>query len=141
MLDGSFGNERYLRLDRLLFLVVVEVTGVVANLVHVWRHAGNESVVLLQVNDKVGLRNPAPDLREALDVLRAIHSDAHQPGSRFVEHPYLACRGIEVLGLCSGHGLNDEWRTSTDNHTAYGNGPGICTLHEGNCTNAPANAR
>ena len=51
---ATSARNRTFSAHRLLLLVVVEVAGVVADLVHVGRHLRGQPVVLLQVHDQVG---------------------------------------------------------------------------------------
>ena len=88
---GGLGDEGHLLARRLLALVVVQVAGVVANLVHVRRDERGQPVVLLQIDGERRGRARA-HLRQRLDVALRVHGDAHQVSAGGVDE--VTCRAV-----------------------------------------------
>ena len=87
---------RDLLLHALRLLVVVQVPGVVAQLVDVRRDELRQAVVLLQVDREQGVRARS-DLGQRLDVGLAVDRDAHQVGAGGLEQLHLPHRRRDVL--------------------------------------------
>ena len=102
-----------LLLHGLVLLVVVQVAGVVAQLVDEGRDLLRQPVVLLQI-DREQARRLRPNLRERVDVGLAVDGDPdHVCPSRF-EDPHLPQRGGDVAGLGGGHRLDGDGGRATD---------------------------
>ena len=78
------GQIPHLVLPRLLALVVIEMAGVVADLVDMRRDQLGQAVVLLQIDRQVRRRLPA-NLGQGLGVLLAIDGDPHDVGPGVVQ--------------------------------------------------------
>ena len=141
LLRRGLGDERDLVTHGLRLLVVVEVAGVVANLVDVRRDLRDQPVVLLQVDDNVRLGDARPDPRERIDVLRAVDRDADETGAGVVEHLRLVRRGFDVLRLRGAHRLDDDGVAATDGDGAGADGSGVGSLHVQKCSRDAAKPR
>ncbi len=119
---GDVDQEADLLRDRLLLLVVVEVAGVVAHLVHVGSHLGGEAVVLLQVDHEVG-GSLAADLRQRLHVLRVVHRDPDQGAAGVADGLRLLDGGVDVLGAGRAHALDGDVVGGAEGHGADLHGP------------------
>ena len=98
-------------------LVVVQVAGVVANLVDVGCDLRAESVVLLQIDRKWG-GGLLADSGERLDVFARVDGDADEVGAGGFEQLDLADRGLDVLRARRGHRLDDDGIAAADGHVA-----------------------
>ena len=93
--------------------MVVQMAGVVAQLVHERRDLLGESVVLLQVDHE---RRPRAlsDLGEGLGIPLAVDRHADQPGPRRVERLRLSRGRLEVAGGRCTHALHHNGCTAAD---------------------------
>ena len=115
---------RDLLLHGLLLLVVVQVPGVVAELVDEGRHLLGEPVVLLQVDRQDALRLCA-DLRQRIDIGLTVDRDADHVRSRFLEDAHLPQGGGDVAGLGGRHGLDGDGGRAADLQVADLDGAGL----------------
>ena len=107
MFDGDRGEETDLVLPRFVRLVVVQVAGVVAELVDVGRDAAGETVIFLQVDDQVG-RGLAADFGQGVGVASAVDGDADHVGPGGDEVVHLGDRGVNVLRVRGRHALHGD---------------------------------
>jgi hypothetical protein len=117
MFTGCLGYERDLISDGAALLVVMEMAGVVSNLVYVWRDIRDESVALLKVHREEGLCL-APNLRQASDVFFAVDGDAYEVSASRLDDADLPERCRDVTSLRGGHALYGYRRVSTYGETA-----------------------
>lgn len=102
--------------------VVVEVSGIVADLVDVGGDLLDEAVVFLEVDGEVG-GGLFADFGESGGVLGAIDGDANDICSGAFEVMDLAYRGCHILGVGSSHGLNGDGMILADVDASDANGP------------------
>ena len=114
---GDLVGNRFLALD------VVQVTGVVANLVDVRRDRSGQPIVLLQVDDqrRAGL---ATDLLDRRDLELVVDGDADDSRTGGAELLALADGGIDIAGLGRAHALYDERCVAADADGADGDRTG-----------------
>ena len=114
---GGLGDKGDLVGDALLLLVVVQVAGVVADLVHMRRDLDAEAVVLLQVDGerRAGLR---PHLGQRRHILARVDGDPHQIRPRRLQQPHLPHRRLHILRARGGHRLHDDRATAANRHIA-----------------------
>jgi hypothetical protein len=90
-----------------------------------------EPVVLLEVDDQVGLRLAA-HFGERLDVLRAVDGDAHQVAAGLPDRLGLLDRGVDVLRARGAHAL-DRYRVArAERHRADADLTSGITFHSNN---------
>ena len=85
--------------------MVVKMSGVVANLVHMGGDHFGQAVVFLQVNaeHRVAL---APDPDQGLGILAVVRGDADDVGAGLFQQPELCQRGVHVGGWRGTHALH-----------------------------------
>ena len=77
-----------------------------------------QAVVLLQVDDEVGVRSRGADLGQRGDVLRVVDGDADDVGAGGFEQLDLADGGVDVLRARRGHGLHGDGVAAADRDVA-----------------------
>jgi hypothetical protein len=122
-------QPRHLLLHRLVPLDVVEVAGVVAQLLHVRRDLLREAVVLLQIDGEVRVRTGGADLRERDDVLRVVDGDADHVRAGGLEQFHLADRGGDVLRARGRHRLHGDRIGAADPDVADADLAGLSGRH------------
>jgi len=100
-------------LPRLVPLVVMQMAGVIADLVNVRRHEFRQTVVLLQIHGQIGGALPA-DLRERRGVLGAVSGDPDHIRSGRGQRLDLGHRGIDILSPRGRHALDRHGLTVSD---------------------------
>ena len=110
-------------LPGLFALVVIEVAGVVAELVDVRRESLGEPVVLLQVDDEVGFGLPA-DFGDGVGFGGAIDGDADDVGAGVDERVCLGDGGVDVARLRGRHALDGDGIVGADGDRADADGAG-----------------
>jgi hypothetical protein len=130
VIPRNVGEESNLLEDGSLALVVVEVAGVVSQLVDVGRDRGRETVALLEVHDEIG-RRLAPNLGQGRDVSQVVDRNADDVAPGRPDRFDLADGCLDVAGGCGAHALNGDrvgrsQRDSADPHRTRG-----IPLHEG----------
>jgi len=113
MLAGDGRQVANLVLPRLALLVMVQVTGIVANFIHVGRHAFRQAVVLLEIDRQVGRTLPT-DLRQGRGVCRAIGRDADDICPGLGQRLNLGDGRVDVLSMRRGHALDGDGLLSAD---------------------------
>ena len=101
------GNPLHLVLPRLIPFVVVEVSGVVAELVDVGCHDLREPVILLQVHAEVGV-GFGGDIDNREGIGGAVDGDPHHIGSGPFEVADLSGGGGDVAGRGGRHALHGD---------------------------------
>ena len=104
--------------NRLVAFEVVEVPGVVPELLHERGDLLGEPVVLLQIDDEVRVRAGGADLGERRDVLRIVDGDADDVGTGLFEQLDLPDRGRDVDRARRGHRLDGDRMIGADLHVA-----------------------
>jgi hypothetical protein len=105
VLGGDVHQVGHFVPDRFLALVVVQVPGVVSDLVDVGSDLLRESIALLQIHRQVGLGS-LPDLGDRLGLLVAVDGDAHDAGAGLPELLRLIRRRLHVDRLRGAHALH-----------------------------------
>ena len=100
-------QEGDLVLPGFLAFMVVEMSGVVADLVHVGRDHFGQAVVLLQVNAQHRFAL-APDPDQRLGILAVVRGDADDVGAGLLKQPELRQRGVHVGGGRGAHALHGD---------------------------------
>ena len=106
----------------LVALVVVEVAGIVTDLVHVGRHLLRESIALLQIHGKVRLGSP-PDGLDGIGFFLTVDGNAHDTGAGPAELLRLQPGRVDVLGLRRAHALHHDGVAFSDCHATDGDAP------------------
>ena len=126
-------------LHRLVALEVVEMTGVVTQLLDVRRDLLGQPVVLLKVDDEIRVRARLADLGERGDVLRIVDGDADDVGAGRLEQLDLADGGGDVLRARGGHRLHGDRIRPADADVSDANFAGFSLRHD--VANAPYRQR
>ena len=117
------------RADRLVAFDVVEVTGVIAELLHERRDAFGQPVVFLQVDDQIRIRPRRTNFRERGDVLRRVDGDADDVGAGGFEQLHLPDRGGDVLRFRGRHRLHGDGVIGADGDVADADLAGLSRFH------------
>src|SRR3989338_1215977 len=105
MLGGDLHNSGDLVLLRLLFLVVMEVSWVVTDLLDVRGEARGEAITLLKINHqrRAGL---IAEPSQRLHVFVAIHRNSDQVRPRLFQDTNLPEGRVKIRGSCRRHALD-----------------------------------
>jgi len=126
VVPGAADDEGHFGFHGLFLFVMMEVTGVVPDFVHMRGNLGCQPVVFLSVHGEVrcvvGL---AADLGQRSGVFVAVHGDAHNASPGFGQRGNLAYGRVNVLGAGGAHTLNHDWGASSDFNMAYGYPSGV----------------
>ena len=107
-----FASQPTLSADRLGALDVVQVPGIVADLVDARCHRRGDAIVLLQIDrkrDALGLR---ADLLQRGDLLLVVDGDPDDAGAGCRKLMHLRNGSIDVARLGGAHALDDHRRGS-----------------------------
>jgi len=120
---GDRHQPRDLVGHRLVALDVMQMAGVVANLVDMRGDGGGQSVVLLQI-DHQRRRGLPPDFLHRGDFPFVVDGDPYDPGAGAAQLLALRDGGIDVPCLGRAHALHDQRRIAADARVADRDGAG-----------------
>ena len=104
--------------------MVIEVTGVVSDLVDEGRYDFREPVVFLKVHGKIGRRS-FPDGAQGFRVLGAVYGHPHDTRTGLAKCLGLRGRGLDVLRLGGAHALDRDGLAAADANPADANAAGL----------------
>ncbi len=113
VLAGDVDKVPHLVLPRLLTLVVVQVAGIVADLVDVRRHGFGQPIVLLQVDRQIGRRTPA-DLGQRFGIGSAVHGDPDHVSAGFGQALDLLDGRLHIARARGRHALHGDGMITAD---------------------------
>ena len=98
--------------DGLTLLDMVEMAGVIADLIHIRRDLSGDLVVFLQIDGQGDAVGEGADLLQRLDFFLVVDGDAHDRRACAGELVHLCDRGVDVARLRRAHALDGHWRAA-----------------------------